>query len=121
MLVGCIVMEETNRSSVLIALGKNIKHIRLLRGLSQENLASGLQKSINFVSLVENGKTGLSIQTLVDICRVLNIDANTLFSGIVAPTDVKPNSFITDSLNLFDEKDKAIVTDLITYINNSKA
>ena len=33
-------------------IGKNIKRIRLLRGLSQETLASDLQKSINFVSLV---------------------------------------------------------------------
>lgn len=112
--------EETNKSSVLQTLGKNIKQIRLLRGLSQENLASDLQKSVNFISLLENGKTGISVQTIIDICKVLKVDVNTIFSGIIKPTDLKNDAFIVDSLNLFDEKDKAIVTDLITYIMNSK-
>lgn len=114
-------MEEKNiKSSVLTTLGKNVKQIRLLKGLSQENLASELQKSINFVSLLENGKTGLSVQTIVDICNVLKIDTNTLFSGIIDPSESTVDSFIINSLNLFDEKDKEIVNTLTTYIINSK-
>lgn len=112
--------EKTNKSSILETLGKNIKQIRLLKGLSQENLASELQKSVNFISLVENGKTGLSIQTIVDICKVLEVDANAIFSGIIPPNEVKTDPFIIESLDLFDENDKAIVTNLITYIINSK-
>ena len=113
-------MKKTNKSSVLETLGKNIRRIRLLKGLSQENLASGIDKSINFVSLVENGKTGLSIQTLVDICKTLEVDVNTLFTDIVELNDAKTDSFIVDSLNLMVESDKSIVTELIIYIINSK-
>ena len=114
-------MEENNmKSNVLQTLGKNIKQIRLSRGLSKENLASDLQKSVNFISLLENGKTGISVQTIIDICQVLNVDTNSIFSGIIQPANAKSDSFITDSLNLFNENDKAIVTDLITYIMNSK-
>lgn len=114
-------MEEKNiKSSVVRTLGKNVKQIRLLKGLSQENLASALQKSINFVSLLENGKTGLSVQTIVDICNVLEIDANTLFSGIINTQETSVDSFIINSLSLFDEKDKEIVNTLTTYIINSK-
>ena len=40
-------MEDITKSNVLQIIGKNIKRIRLLRGLSQETLASDLQKSIN--------------------------------------------------------------------------
>lgn len=114
-------MEEKNiKSSVFNTLGKNVKQIRLLKGLSQENLASDLQKSINFVSLLENGKTGLSVQTIVDLCQALEIDANTLFSGIIDPMESTVDSFIVNSLNLFDAKDKEIVNTLTTYIINSK-
>lgn len=113
-------MEEITKSDTLQIIGKNIKRIRLLRGFSQENLASDLQKSVNFVSLLENGKTGLSVQTIIDICRALCVDANSIFEGVIAPTNVMADSFITKSLNLFDENDKAIVTELITYIVNSK-
>ena len=112
--------KEIDKSSILQILGKNIKQIRLLRGLSQENLASDLQKSVNFISLLENGKTGISVQTIIDICKALKVDVNTIFAGIVKPTDLKNDAFIVDSLNLFDEKDRAIVKELITYIMNSK-
>ena len=111
-------MEDKNiKSSVLTTLGKNVKQIRLLKGLSQENLASELQKSINFVSLLENGKTGLSVQTIIDICNALEIDANTLFSGIINSQE-KEDSFIINSFNLFNEKDKEIITNLTNYITN---
>lgn len=106
-------------SNVPYAVGQNIKRIRLLKGLSQENLANALDKSTNFISLVENGKTGISIPTLIDFCKELGVDANTILSGIVPVPETNVDAFITQSLNLFDEKDKAMVTDLITYIVNS--
>ena len=109
------------KSNVLEILGRNIRQIRLLRSMSQESLASDLQKSVNFVSLLENGKTGISIQTLVDICKVLKVDTNALFSDIVTPPENNVDSFITNSLELFKGEDKAIVSDLIRYIKNSKS
>ena len=112
--------EKFLESNVPYAVGQNIKRIRLLKGLSQENLANALDKSINFISLVENGKTGIIISTLIGFCKELGGDANTILSGIVPVPETNVDTFITQSLNLFDEKDKAMVTDLITYIVNSK-
>lgn len=112
--------EKFLESNVPYAVGQNIKRIRLLKGLSQENLANALDKSTNFISLVENGKTGVSISTLIGFCKELDVDANTILSGIVPVPETNVDAFITQSLNLFDEKDKAMVTDLITYIVNSK-
>ena len=113
-------MEDKIKLDVLQTLGKNVKQFRLSKGLSQENLACELQKSVNFISLLENGKTGLSVQTIIDICKVLYVDANSLFTGIIDPIEAKLDTYITNSLSLFDDKDKAIVADLITYILNSK-
>lgn len=78
-------MKENMKSDILQKLGKNIKQIRLLKGLTQENVANDLQTSINFVSLLENGKCGISIETIVNLCKVLDIDANTLFANIITP------------------------------------
>lgn len=113
-------MEDITKSDVLQIIGKNIKRIRLLRGLSQETLANDLDKSVNLVSLVERGESGLSIPTLIDICRVLKVDANSIFEGVIDPPVAIYDDFITKSLSLFNNADKAIVTDLITYISNSK-
>ena len=113
-------MEDITKTSFLETIGKNVKRIRLLRGLSQETLANDLDKSINFVSLIERGESGLSIQTLVDLCRILEVDANTIFEGVIAPSPKMADNYITKSLNLFNEKDKTMVTDLIDYIISSK-
>lgn len=112
--------EKILKDSVLQTLGKNIRKVRLLKGLSQESLAADIDKSVNFVSLLENGKTGLAVQTIIDICKSLGVDANAIFSGIIPVAEKSTDTFIIDSLNLFDDKDKAMVTDLITYIINSK-
>ena len=112
--------EKFLESNVPYAVGQNIKRIRLLKGLSQENLANALDKSTNFISLVENGKTGISIPTLIGFRKELGVDSNTILSGIVPVPETNVDTFIIQSLNLFDEKDKAMVTDLITYIVNSK-
>lgn len=112
--------EKILQSGVLQTIGQNIKRIRLLKGLSQENIADSLDKSVNFISLVENGKTGLSIQTLIELCKVLEVDANSIFEGVIAPPSVMADDYITKSLALFNDTDKAMVTNLITYIANSK-
>lgn len=101
-------------------IGQNIKRIRTLKGFSQEYVADSINKSVNFISLVENGKTGFSIQTLIDLCKLFEIDPNTIFDGIIFPNISSTNVFIEKTLNMFDEKDKSIVTTLISYIINSK-
>ena len=114
-------MIDITKSDVLRKIGINIKRLRLLHGFSQENLANHLNKSINFVSLLENGKTGIAIQTLIDICNVLDVDANAIFDGVIPKAKTSTDEFITKSISMFDKNDKDIVTNLITYIANSKS
>lgn len=113
-------MVEKTNFNILQIIGKNIKRIRLLNGLSQESLASDINKSVNFVSLLENGKTGLSVTTLIDLCKVLKVNSNAIFTGTIPESSADADTFIINSLNLFNKEDKKIVTDLITYIANSK-
>ena len=112
-------MEDITKNSLQV-IGKNVKTARLMRGLSQELLAEKLEKSINFVSLLENGKTGFSIQTIIDLCSALEVDANFIFKGVIAPPEAIADDYITKSLSLFNETDRNIVENLITYIVNSK-
>ena len=112
-------MEDITKNSLQV-IGKNVKTARIMRGLSQETLAEKLEKSINFVSLLENGKTGFSIQTIIDLCSALEVDANFIFEGVIAPPTATTDAYITNSLSLFSETDRDIVENLITYILNSK-
>lgn len=112
-------MEKVTETT-LQTIGENVKCIRVMKGFTQQSLAEKLDKSINFISLLENGKTGFSIQTIIDLCSALEVDANFIFEGVIAPPTATTDAYITNSLSLFSETDRGIVENLITYILNSK-
>lgn len=111
---------KNERKEILQTVGKNIRSIRLSRGITQEAMAEKLNKSINFVSLLEKGSSGASIQTLVDICNILQVDANSIFKGLLAYNIEEKDRYIIDNISAFSDKDKKIMKDLINYIIETK-
>lgn len=111
---------KENKENTLKVIGKNIKQIRLLKNLIQEELAEKIDKSINFISLIERGESSISISTIIDICNALQISSDKLFNGLIDKQVVTDDEFITNSLNMFNRKDKEIVKAGIDYIINSK-
>ena len=97
-------------------LGQNIRKARLTRGLSQENLANELDKTLNFISLLENGKTGISVPTLVDICETLDVNISTLFEGILSLSVCEDDQFISDTIHILETNDKKAIRNLLNYI-----
>ena len=69
-----------NSSNIAKIIGRNIKQVRSLEGISQEKLAEKIGKSTHFISLLERGESGLSVPTVLDICMALNTDPNTLLA-----------------------------------------
>ncbi|MCI9626800.1 MAG: helix-turn-helix transcriptional regulator [Clostridia bacterium] len=71
-------IDDTN-----IAIGARIKELRLKKNMTQEifaekaEICSGQQ-----VSNIERGISGLSISKLIDVCKVLEIEADYLLFGI---------------------------------------
>ena len=111
---------KENKEHTLKIIGQNIKRIRLLKGLTQEQLAEKLDKSINFISIIERGESGISIPTIIDICNALQINSEDIFKGLLNKQVVTDDEFITNSLNMFNREDKKIVKAIIDYIINSK-
>ena len=107
---------ENERKEILETIGKNVKSIRLSRGITQEVMAEKLNKSTNFVSLLEKGSSGASLQTLVDICNILQVDANSIFKGLLTYNIEEKDRYIIDNISAFSGKDKKIMADLINYI-----
>ena len=104
---------KNERKEILQTVGKNIRSIRLSRGITQEAMAEKLNKSINFVSLLEKGSSGASLQTLVDICNILQVDANSIFKGLLTYNIEEKDRYIIDNISAFSDKDKKIMEDLI--------
>lgn len=111
---------ENDRKEILQTIGKNIRSIRLSKGITQEAMAEKLNKSINFVSLLEKGSSGASLQTLVNICNILEVDANSILNGLLTYNIEEKDRYIIDNISAFSGKDKKIITDLIDYIMETR-
>lgn len=62
-------------------IGQRIRQLRLLHDYTQAEFAELIDISINFLSEIENGKKGLSQDTLAKICRQLNTSADYILFG----------------------------------------
>lgn len=61
-------------------IGSRIKELRILNGMTQEDLADRAELSKGFISQVERDLTSPSIATLMDILQCLGMDVSEFFS-----------------------------------------
>ncbi|MDR0436829.1 MAG: helix-turn-helix transcriptional regulator [Bacteroidales bacterium] len=69
-------------------LSNNIRRIRVLRGLTQENVANDLGISLVAYGKIEQGKTDISYSRLSQIADCLQIDIAIFFQEIDVPNTV---------------------------------
>ena len=92
---------------------KNFNDLNI--GLTQEELARKVGVSTNSISLIELGKTTLSLPKILQICKALNISLFDIFKDTSyiytkAPTD------LFDKYEQLNKHDKKIVEALINYL-----
>ncbi len=95
-------------------IGQNIKDIRKSLNLTQEDFAEKLGINPQFLSQVETGRVGISLDNLVNICNTAKCSSVNLFKGIIKTPD------IVDKYELLSERDKSVVNQMITYLLNTK-
>lgn len=113
-------MESSNNSSISKIIGNNIKQLRMLKGISQEKLAENIGKSAHFISVLERGESGLSISTVIDICKALNTDTNTIFAGTIDTSNIYTDNFVHNAIDKFNDTDRELISYIVNYILNSK-
>lgn len=60
-------------------ISKNIKHFRILRGYSQQELEHLSKIADNYITNLECNKKDIKISTLIKICDVLDIELTEVF------------------------------------------
>ncbi len=71
--------KEFNRE--LLQIGENIRNIRRRKGYQQERLAEEIDVSAMTISRIENGCVAMSVLTLKNISRVLDVPVDELLNG----------------------------------------
>ena len=95
-------------------VGKRLRRIRSQMNLTREQFAENVGISPQFLAEIENGKKGMSADTLFKICNRFDLSADyillgrTSYSQLSSPVQEALDKFPTPYLELTEEIIKAI-------------
>ncbi len=110
--------ETTEKNKVLQIIGNNIRTLRLSKCMTQEQMAERLDHSVNFVSLIELGKSGMSVATILDICNILDVDVNCIFKGLLNHRVKDKDQKLIDNILMLSKEDRNIIEELVKHFIN---
>lgn len=67
-------MKKINNNECLLKFGEYIKEAREIRGYTQSDIASMLNITQSYYSLIENGKKNVDLVLAIKICQELKIN-----------------------------------------------
>ena len=88
----------------------NIKHYRLLRKVSQQQLAEDSNLSTSFIAEIELGRRQPSLRSLVSISEALGVETYLLL--------VNPNRNANESVNMFSQELLEKITEYVGELKN---
>ncbi|OON62468.1 transcriptional regulator [Massilia sp. KIM] len=74
------------RSPVCVALGQNLKKLRIAAAKSQEELAVDAEVDRTYISSIERGAANPSVLTLAQICFALGVSLADLVTPVIIST-----------------------------------
>ena len=97
-------------------VGDNIRHERLSRDITIDELAELLKVSHGFVGLIERGQRGITLSTLLDVSRVFGVPVDDFFVAVDKPSlklaeEVKP----LESTNAKKKKVDSLLSTFFEY------
>lgn len=100
----------TEKEQLDLLVGSNIKRARLEAGYTQEQFSELIGLGTKSLSAAERGAVGVSLNTLVRICRILSISSDSLLFETVPKNDVHS---ITQRLERLSPEQLSIVNDVV--------
>ena len=111
-------MTNELRSNEFLTFGNNVKNYRLLKGLTQAQLANSISISTMQLGRIEKGKTSCTIQIVLKLCAALLVTPNDLFYGVNSiPSSDDYNVFLNTFYNKNNIKNEEI-KGMLKYILN---
>lgn len=96
----------------LNGLGSRIRKERQNKGITQEQLAEAVDISVNFMSLIENGRN-MSVETLVNISKALGVTVDYLLSDTIQLQNDTISEQIIQNLSTLNEDERLYFLNMI--------
>ena len=103
----------------IYAFGKNVRHYRKKRGLSQNTLSEMIDKSPTYLSYLESGIRSTSLDTLVDLANALNITTDTLLKESLDNTSVIMSNEFAAVLGDCTDYEQKILLEVLIAVKSS--
>lgn len=80
------------------AVGRRIREKRTILGLTQEELSERIGRVPKYCADIERGNCGMSIETMLALCDVLNMTPDYLFFGEMSESDKEIQTSETEAI-----------------------
>ena len=105
-------MDTTN---LKYEIGQRVRQCRLKSNYTQAQCAEIMDISINFLSEIENGKKGMSQETIYRFCKQLHVSADYLLFG---SSDTSLPYQIVEMVNSLSPESLSVLMDYIIALQN---
>ena len=92
-------------------IGKRIRLLRKQQHLSQLTLAEMVDKSPTYISLVENGQKGPSLEMLIDVANALKVTMDVLLAGYIDQNTAAVDAELSALLEDCSEYEKRVIVE----------
>lgn len=100
-------------------LGANIRKYRKQIGITQEQLAEKIGKSVNYIGMIERGEKLPSLTTFVLIANAIGISTDILLVGLTENSYVVQDSLLHERICKLDSEKKTALYSVIDAFLNS--
>ena len=109
-------MAIIKQKDILKAIGSRIQEARKEKGYTQEYVAEKIDKSVDILRSIENGRSVGSVETLINICNVLDITSDYIFADLLdKKSEILDNKLYNDFQKLNIEQ-KELVNTMIEHM-----
>ena len=98
------------KETIPINVAKRVKSFRKDRGLTQEKLSEMLEVTPTFIAMIETGKTGISLETLIKISKALSVTPNDILQDYIQSyKEDELSEYIYNKITTMSDRDKKLM------------
>lgn len=111
-----------SNSEFKLAVGKRVHDFRIQNNYTQFQFAELIDISVNFLSEIENGKKGMSQETICKLCSQFDLSADYILFGTTKAPENKSQSIsqLIETANSLDSEDLDVLIQYLTSLKKLK-
>ena len=104
------------KKDILKSIGSKIQDARKDKGYTQEYVAEKIDKSVDILRSIENGRSVGSVETLLNICNTLEITLDSIFSDLLNKKEEILDNKIYTNFQGLDIKQKELINVIVEHM-----